>query len=62
MTAPGKIERRREILHKTSRAAVAAEEVRLAEAVESMEWERRGLLQTLKRVPRRPAGEPDRAA
>jgi hypothetical protein len=49
-------------MHETSRAAVAAEEVHLVEAVERVEWQRRGVLQTLKRVPRRPAEDADRAA
>jgi hypothetical protein len=43
---------RREILHETSRAAVAADETHIAEAIESVEWERRGILQVLARVRR----------
>jgi hypothetical protein len=53
MTAVDQEARRREILRETSRAAVAADEVHVAEAVESVEWERRGLLQVLTRVRRR---------
>jgi hypothetical protein len=45
-------ERTREILHETSRAAVAADEMHIAEAIESVEWERRGILQLLTRVRR----------
>ena len=52
MTALDNIERNRGILHETSRAAAAADEIHMAEAVESVEWERRGLLQALTRVRR----------
>jgi hypothetical protein len=51
--------RRSEILQDTSRAAIAADELHLAEAVESVEWERRGFLQMLTRVRRRGAAERD---
>jgi hypothetical protein len=44
--------RRREVLEETSRAALAADEMHVAEAVESVEWERRGFLQLLTRVRR----------
>ena len=44
--------RRREVLEETSRAALAADEMHVAEAVESVEWERRGVLQLLRRVRR----------
>jgi hypothetical protein len=50
MTARDQAARRREILEETSRAAVAADEMHVAEAVESVQWERRGLLQLLTRV------------
>jgi hypothetical protein len=49
--------RRRQILRQTSWAAVAADEVHVAEAVESVKWERRGVLQVLKRVRRRADGD-----
>jgi hypothetical protein len=52
MTAVDQAARRREILRDTSRAAVAADEMHVAEAVESVEWERRGFLQLLTRVRR----------
>jgi hypothetical protein len=62
MTASSNMEQSRKTLRETSRAAVAADEIHLAEAVESVGWERRGLLQALTRVRSRPAGDADRAA
>jgi hypothetical protein len=50
---------RTEILHDTSRAAVAADELHLAEAVRSVVWQRRGFLQMLTRVRRRDGSERD---
>ena len=57
MTIVDTAARRSEILQDTSRAAVAADELHLAEAVESVEWERRGFLQMLTRVRRRDASD-----
>ncbi|MEA2426719.1 MAG: hypothetical protein QOF37_347 [Thermoleophilaceae bacterium] len=53
--------RRREILEDTSRAAIAAHDAHVQEAIESVDWERRGVLQTLTRVRRR-SGEAADAA
>jgi hypothetical protein len=53
MTTGDQPTRRRETLRDTSRAALAADEMHVAEAVESVEWERRGFLQMLTRVRRR---------
>jgi hypothetical protein len=53
MTTGDHATRRREILLDTSRAALAADERHVTEAVESVEWERRGFLQLLTRVRRR---------
>jgi hypothetical protein len=53
MTIVNSAARRRAILQETTRAAIAADQVHVAEAVESVEWERRGALQTLTRIRRR---------
>jgi hypothetical protein len=45
-------DRRREILRHTTAAAVQAHEADLREATNGVEWERVGILQTLRRVPR----------
>jgi|tagenome__1003787_1003787.scaffolds.fasta_scaffold20934239_4 hypothetical protein len=52
-------QRRTGILHETSRAALAADEMHVAEATESVEWERRGILQLLTRVRRERAADRD---
>ena len=57
MATVDSVARRRAILEETSRAAVAADEIHVAEAVESVEWERRGFLQTLTRLRRRSDGD-----
>jgi hypothetical protein len=52
------IARTREVLARTSRAAIAAHEADLEAAVDGVEWERRGFLRALKR--RRREGSPAR--
>jgi hypothetical protein len=53
MKALGKTFAIRDDIEATTRAVVAADEAYLRDAIESVSWQRRGLLQKLTRVDRR---------
>jgi hypothetical protein len=60
MTNENSHERTREVLARTSRAAVVAHDAELRAAVDGVEWERRGFLRALTR--RRREDPPRKAA
>jgi hypothetical protein len=47
-------ETRRAILGETTRAYVSAHDAELRQAMDSVQWERRGILQTLRQRRKRP--------
>jgi hypothetical protein len=53
MKARGKTFAIRDDIEATTRAVVAADEAHLRDAIETMSWQRRGLLQRLTRVEQR---------